>query len=187
MSEQDNTRRAPENYVATARAFCFDLAATAFLFVSASVMAGRVWRFPFDDEIAPLLHIEPDAARELIENFPATTEIMSFVVLYLVPRHEWTSLVVGPRTRARRVNRFLRGADRAAVLDLSSFTSAPISLVVRSFLLAYCDGRRRGRPLPSLLDIQLRDDRGGGRILPRCGPFRFDEYAWLLRRQCPRN
>jgi hypothetical protein len=92
MSEQDNARRAPMNYVATARAFCFDLAATAFSFVSANAMAGRVWRFPFDDEIATLLHIEPDAARELIENFPATTEIMSFVVLYLVPRHEWHRL-----------------------------------------------------------------------------------------------
>jgi hypothetical protein len=33
----------------------------AFLFVSASAMAGRVWRFPFDDEIATLSHIEPDA------------------------------------------------------------------------------------------------------------------------------
>ena len=73
------------NYVATARAFCFDLAATAFLFVSASVMAGRVWRFPFDDEIATLLHIEPDAARELIENFPATTDVhppFSYLMFY---------------------------------------------------------------------------------------------------------
>jgi hypothetical protein len=55
MSEQDNARRAPTNYIATARTYCFDLAATAFLFVSASVMAGRAWRFPFDDEIAALL------------------------------------------------------------------------------------------------------------------------------------
>ena len=47
------------HYIATARAYCFDLAAMAFLFVSASVMAGRVWRFPFDDEIATLSKIEP--------------------------------------------------------------------------------------------------------------------------------
>jgi len=71
MSEQDDARRAPAHYVATARAYCFDLAAMAFVFVCVSIMAGRVWRFPFDDEIATLLHIEPDA--ELIENFPAPT------------------------------------------------------------------------------------------------------------------
>jgi hypothetical protein len=260
------------NYVATTRAFCFDLAATAFLFVSASVMAGRVWRFPFDDEIATLLHQRTNLSRI----FPATTDVhppfsylmfyglrqlgfsdaaMRFVSLLLTflstrtlsnpgfdmafaARRGWkagaahssgcrpyirldafggesrrcdtlvpsicgsdhvirgalprtasrvASLVVGPRTRARRVNRFLRGADRAAVLDPSSFAPAPISLVVRSFLLAYCDGRRRGWLLLSLLDIHLRDDSGGGRILPRCCPFRFDEYAWLLRWQCPRN
>ena len=63
------------NYMATARAYCFDLAATAFLFVSASVMAGRIWRFPFDDEIATLAKIEPEAAREFITNFPTTDDI----------------------------------------------------------------------------------------------------------------
>ena len=63
------------HYIATARAYCFDLAAMAFLFVSASVMAGRVWRFPFDDEIATLSKIEADAARELLANFPATDDI----------------------------------------------------------------------------------------------------------------
>jgi len=41
MSEQDNARRAPMHYIATARAYCFDLAAMAFLFASASVMAGE--------------------------------------------------------------------------------------------------------------------------------------------------
>jgi hypothetical protein len=54
MSEQDNGRRAPVRYVATACAYGSDLAAMAFLFVSVSIMAGRVWRFPFDDEIATL-------------------------------------------------------------------------------------------------------------------------------------
>ena len=41
MSEQDNPRRAPMSYIATACAYCFDLAAMAFLVVSASVMAER--------------------------------------------------------------------------------------------------------------------------------------------------
>jgi hypothetical protein len=81
MSERDNARRAPVNYVATARAFCFDLAATAFLFVSASVMAGRVWRFPFDDEIATLLHQRANLSRI----FPATTDVhppFSYLMFY---------------------------------------------------------------------------------------------------------
>ena len=73
------------HYVATARAYCFDLAAMAFLFVSASIMAGRVWRFPFDDEVATLSKIEPDAARELIATFPATDDIhppFSYLLFY---------------------------------------------------------------------------------------------------------
>jgi hypothetical protein len=43
MSEQDNAGRAAMRYIATARAYCFDLTAMAFLFVSVSIMAGRVW------------------------------------------------------------------------------------------------------------------------------------------------
>src|SRR5262249_32816160 len=58
-----------------ARRYCFDLAATAFLFVSASVVAGRIWRFPFDDEIATLSKIEPEAAREFVTNFPTSDDI----------------------------------------------------------------------------------------------------------------
>jgi len=62
-------------YIAAARAYRFDLAAMAFLFVSVSIMAGRVWRVPFDDEIATLSKIEPDSAREIIATFPATDDI----------------------------------------------------------------------------------------------------------------
>ena len=176
MSEQDNTRRAPENYVATARAFCFDLAATAFLFVSASVMAGRVWRFPFDDEIATLLHIETDAARELIENFPATTDVhppFSYLMFY-----------------GLRQLGFSDAAMRFVSLLLIFLALALCQILVLTWLSPRAEAgkpapptRRRGRLLLSLLDIQLRDERGGGRILPWRGPFRFDEYAWLLRWQ----
>lgn len=38
-------------------------------------MAGRIWRFPFDDEIAQLSKIEPDALRDFIIHFPATDDI----------------------------------------------------------------------------------------------------------------
>jgi hypothetical protein len=71
------------HYIATARAYCFDLTTTALLFVSVSLMAGRVWRFPFDDEIATLSKIEPDAARQFIATFPATDDIHP-PLLYLI-------------------------------------------------------------------------------------------------------
>ena len=48
-------------------------------------MAGQVWRFPFDDEIATLSKIEPEAAREFITNFPTTDDIhppFSYVSFY---------------------------------------------------------------------------------------------------------
>jgi hypothetical protein len=85
MSDHDNARRAPMPYMAAARAYCFDLTAIAFLFVSVSILAGRVWRFPFDDEIATLTKIEPDTARELIATFPATDDIhppFSYLLFY---------------------------------------------------------------------------------------------------------
>jgi|SRR5690348_2281793 hypothetical protein len=85
MSEQDNAGRAPMRYIATARAYCFDLTVMAFLFASVSIMAGRVWRFPFDDEIATLSKIEPEAAREIIATFPATDDIhppFSYLLFY---------------------------------------------------------------------------------------------------------
>ena len=207
------------NYMATARAYCFDLAATAFLFVSASVMAGRIWRFPFDDEIATLSKIEPEAAREFITNFPTTDDIhppFSYVFFYglrqlgcsdaamrlcsllltflalalcqilvlswLAQRSDdgravassriiavltfglmplalsqgdalrWypvfavlialfisslsgakspiAMLVVSRRTRPCRIDRFFRRIDRSAVLALSTYSAASISLVV---------------------------------------------------------
>ena len=48
-------------------------------------MAGQVWRFPFDDEIATLSKIEPEAAREFITNFPTADDIhppFSYVFFY---------------------------------------------------------------------------------------------------------
>jgi hypothetical protein len=61
MNQQDKAPYAPKTYIASAHAHALDLFATLFLFVSVSVMAGRIWRFPFDDEIATLSKIEPDA------------------------------------------------------------------------------------------------------------------------------
>ena len=42
----------------TARSYAPDLIASFVLFVSASLMAGRVWRFPFDDEVYSLTAAE---------------------------------------------------------------------------------------------------------------------------------
>jgi hypothetical protein len=84
-SNKDDAQSAPVTYFASARAYALDLAATLFLFVSASVMAGRVWRFPFDDEIATLSMIEPQGAREALADFPATNDIhppLSYAIFY---------------------------------------------------------------------------------------------------------
>jgi hypothetical protein len=40
-----------QDFVASARAYALDVASSMFLFVCASIMAGRVWRFAFDDEL----------------------------------------------------------------------------------------------------------------------------------------
>jgi hypothetical protein len=84
MAQNDNAPHAPD-YVSSARLYAFDLAATTFLLVTVSIMAGRIWRFPFDDEIATLSKIQPEAARAIIAVFPATYDIhppLSYAVFY---------------------------------------------------------------------------------------------------------
>jgi len=63
------------SYAACARAHVIDLASTLFLFVVASVSAGRVWRFPFDDEIYTLSLIQRYSALTLLTVFPKQTEV----------------------------------------------------------------------------------------------------------------
>jgi hypothetical protein len=53
-------------YVACTRAYALDTASYLLLFFCTSVMAGRVWRFPFDDEIHTLSLIENNSAATLI-------------------------------------------------------------------------------------------------------------------------
>jgi hypothetical protein len=69
MASQDNARRAPTSNFALARAHVIDLAATFFVFFSVSIAAGRIWRFPFDDEVFTLSKIEPEAVRTLLAEF----------------------------------------------------------------------------------------------------------------------
>ncbi len=52
-----------------------DLAATVVVFFSASIAAGRVWRFPFDDEIYTLLVIKQQSALALLTLFPARQDV----------------------------------------------------------------------------------------------------------------
>lgn len=54
------------DYVAGARAYAFDLFASALLFFAASIWAGRVWRFPFDDEIYTLEAVERFSAFKIL-------------------------------------------------------------------------------------------------------------------------
>jgi hypothetical protein len=85
MFEPDHARRAPKSYFALVRTHAVDLAATAFLFVCVSIAAGRIWRYPFDDEIFTLVRIEPAAVRAQIVAFPATDDLhppLSHLIFY---------------------------------------------------------------------------------------------------------
>jgi hypothetical protein len=51
------------------------VAGAVFLFVAASLTAGRVWRFPFDDEIYTLSTIERMSPLELLALFSARFDV----------------------------------------------------------------------------------------------------------------
>jgi len=73
MTQQSDAHAAAPSYAASARAYAPDLLSTLVLFVCASLLAGRVWRFPFDDEIYTLALIERPA-RALLTVLPATQD-----------------------------------------------------------------------------------------------------------------
>ena len=62
-------------YAAAAHAYALDLATAFFLFVSASVMSGRVWRFPFDDEVFTLDQVERLSGAEVLTFFLAGHDV----------------------------------------------------------------------------------------------------------------
>ncbi len=73
------------SYGAVARTHACDVASMLFLFVVTSVSAGRVWRFPFDDEIYTLTLIERQSALSLLTTFPASLDVhppLSYLVFY---------------------------------------------------------------------------------------------------------
>jgi hypothetical protein len=63
------------DYVAAARTYAVDVVAAAVLFVVASIAAGRVWRFPFDDEIYTLDLIERMSPLRLVTTFPGQVDV----------------------------------------------------------------------------------------------------------------
>jgi len=75
MDQIGDAHPALESYAGAARAYAVDLIATGFLFACASLAAGRVWRFPFDDEIYTLSLIERQSAGALLTVFPATEDV----------------------------------------------------------------------------------------------------------------
>src|ERR1700733_4262562 len=66
------------NYWACARAL--DLVATLILFFCASISAGRVWRFPFDDEIYTLTRTQ---MRSVFKVFPKNSEMLFYGLHHL--------------------------------------------------------------------------------------------------------
>ena len=70
MAPPDETDYVSASYLAGIRRYGPDLISTLFLFFSVSLMAGRVWRFPFDDEIYTLRLIGRESALSLLTSFP---------------------------------------------------------------------------------------------------------------------
>lgn len=66
-----------------------DLAATLFAYVAASLLAGQVFRFPFDDEVYTLRLAEHSSVAGLLLSYPATTDITPPLsdLLFLGLRH----------------------------------------------------------------------------------------------------
>jgi hypothetical protein len=76
---------AGSSYFACARAHVVDLAAMAILFFATSLAAGRVWRFPFDDEIYTLSVITRQSALTLLTTFPTREDVhppLSYLVFH---------------------------------------------------------------------------------------------------------
>ena len=74
------------DFIACARRSALDLAASVLLFVGSSIAAGRVWRFPFDDELIALSPIEnAHSAFELVTFYLRGGDIhppLSFLLFY---------------------------------------------------------------------------------------------------------
>lgn len=68
------------NYLVCARAHALDLASSLLLFFCASIAAGRVWRFPFDDEVYTLKQTE---MRSVFEVFPRDSEMFFYGLRHL--------------------------------------------------------------------------------------------------------
>jgi len=62
-------------FAAAARAHAADLGASVFVFAAASLVAGRVWRFPFDDEIYTLTIIDRLSPLQLLTLYPARFDV----------------------------------------------------------------------------------------------------------------
>ena len=63
------------DFTAVIRCHAFDLAASCLLFDGASMAAGRVWRFPFDDEVYTLGVIERLSFLKLVTVYPAGSDV----------------------------------------------------------------------------------------------------------------
>jgi hypothetical protein len=77
--------RCVPSYTAWALAYAPDLIATVLLLAGASIGAGRVWRFPFDDELYSLTVIERYSVHTLLTVFPTVEDVhppLSYLVFY---------------------------------------------------------------------------------------------------------
>lgn len=116
------------DYLACARAYGVDLAATLFLYVSISIFAGRVWRFPFDDEIYTLALGPHWTAKQLLLVYPMTEDVhppLSYLLYWWLQHLGWSE----------------------AAMRLVSLALTGLSLVLFQLLTLMWLVRRHGAPV----------------------------------------
>lgn len=106
------------DYRACARAYRIDLAVMLLLYAGVSILAGRVWRFPFDDEIYTLSLIEHVSAIKLLTVFPATRDVHPPLSYFLF----WSLQHLGLSADAMRLVSLALTASALALFQLLTLT-----------------------------------------------------------------
>jgi hypothetical protein len=86
--------RPSPDLAAVARRYWPDLLAMAILLLGACILAGRVWRFPFDDELATLRAAENSTSAAALVNFFGNGgdvhPPLSFLIFFMLHRSGWS-------------------------------------------------------------------------------------------------
>ena len=129
------------DFAACVRAYALDVGVAVFLFFGVSVMAGRVWRFPFDDEIYTLSTIGRFSALKLAFIYPGRADVhppLSYLIFDAL-------LHLGLNEPGMRLVSLVMTALALALFQLLALTMmarrgsvAPLSRLVAVLLFGLC-------------------------------------------------